>query len=61
VASAAELRRHADHCRYLADLTPSPQDKQVLRRSADDFDSEATRVDGKSGGRAAAERRTQKS
>jgi hypothetical protein len=45
VPSSAELRRHAEHCRYLADLTPSPQNKQVLRQSADDFDAEARRVD----------------
>jgi hypothetical protein len=53
--SSAELRRHAEHCRYLADLIASPQDRQVLRQSADDFDAEAKRVDGKR--RAAAERR----
>jgi hypothetical protein len=57
-SSAAELRRHAEHCRYLADLTASPQDRQVLRQSADDFDAEAKRVDGKR--RAAAERRESK-
>jgi hypothetical protein len=45
MANAAELRRYAEHCRYLADLTASPQDRQVLRQSADDFDAEAIRVD----------------
>jgi len=59
VASAAALRRHAEHCRYLADLTASPQDRQVLRQSADDFDAKAIRVDGMR--RAAAERRKSKS
>jgi len=58
MATAAQLRRHADHCRYLADLTASPQDRQVLRRSADDFDDKAKRVDGMR--RAAAERRKSK-
>src|SRR5690242_21593093 len=33
MATAAQLRRHAEHCRYLADLTASPQDRQVLRQS----------------------------
>jgi hypothetical protein len=55
VATAADLRRHAEHCRYLADLTASPQDRQVLRQSADDFEAQAKRVDGMR--RAAAERR----
>lgn len=41
------MRRHAEHCRYLADLTASPEDRQVLRQSADDFDAEAKRVEGK--------------
>ena len=45
----AELRRHAEHCRYLADLTASPHDRQVLRQSAEDFDTEAKRVEGKRG------------
>jgi hypothetical protein len=58
MSSSAELRRHAEHCRYLADLTASPQDSQVLRQSADDFDAEAKRVEGKR--RAAAERRKPK-
>jgi hypothetical protein len=47
MANSADLRRHAEHCRYLADLTASPHDRQVLRQSADDFDAEAKRVDGK--------------
>ncbi len=51
--NSVDLRRYAEHCRYLADLTPSPQDRQVLRQSADDFDAEAERSDG----RAAAEGR----
>jgi hypothetical protein len=58
MSSSAELRRHAVHCRYLADLTASPQDRQVLRQSADDFDAEAKRVDVQR--RAAAERRKTK-
>jgi len=58
MATAAQLRRHATHCRYLADLTASPQDRQVLRQSADDFDAEAKRLDGMR--RAAAERRKPK-
>jgi hypothetical protein len=37
------------------DLTASPQDRQVLRQSADDFEAQAKRVDGMR--RAAAERR----
>ena len=45
MATAAELRRHAEHCRYLADITASPQDRQVLRQSAVDFDAEARRID----------------
>jgi hypothetical protein len=49
--NSADLRRHAEHCRYLADITSS----LVLRQSADDFDAEAKRVDGKR--RAAAEPR----
>jgi hypothetical protein len=56
--SPAVLRRHAERCRYLADLTASPQDSQVLRQSADDFDAGAKRVDGLR--RAAAERRSSK-
>lgn len=58
MSSAAQLRRHAERCRYLADLTASPQDRQVLRQSADDFDAQAKRVDGKR--RAADERRKSK-
>jgi hypothetical protein len=58
MSSSAELRRHAEHCRYLADLTASPQDRQVLRQSADDFDAEAKRVDCLR--RAATERRNSK-
>jgi len=58
MADAAQLRRHAKHCRYLADLTASPQDREVLRRSADDFDAEAVRVNDMR--RAAAERRKSK-
>jgi hypothetical protein len=57
--SSADLRRHAEHCRYLADITASLQDKQVLRQSADDFDAEAERADGHH--RAAAERTKAKS
>jgi hypothetical protein len=53
--SSADLRRYAEHCRYLADLTASPQDRQVLRQSAHDFDAEAKRVDGER--HAAADRR----
>jgi len=51
--SSTDLRRHAEHCRYLADITANPQDKQVLRQSAADFDAEAERADGNP--RAAAE------
>jgi hypothetical protein len=58
MATAAQLRRHAEHCRYLAELTASPQDRQVLRQSADDFDAEAIRVNDMR--RAAAERRKSK-
>jgi hypothetical protein len=58
VATAAQLRRHAEHCRVLADLTASPQDRQVLRLSADDFDADAIRVNDMR--RAAAERRKSK-
>ena len=47
MANPAELRGHAEHCRYLADLTASPHDRQVLRQSAEDFDIEAKRVEGK--------------
>ena len=47
MANPAELRGHAEHCRYLADLTASPHDRQVLRQSAEDFDTEAKRVEGK--------------
>jgi len=43
--SSADLRRHADHCRFLADLTASPYDRQVLRQSAEDFDAEAKRAE----------------
>jgi hypothetical protein len=51
VPSSADLREHAEHCRYLADLTHNPQDKQVLRRSAEEFDAEAERVDGRGSAR----------
>lgn len=43
----AELRRHAEHCRYLADITVSPHDRQVLRKSAAEFDSQAERLEAK--------------
>lgn len=45
MTAAADLRRHADHCRYLADFMPSPQDKQKLLQSADEFDAEAERLE----------------
>lgn len=37
----ATLRSLAAKCRTLADLTVSPNDKQVLHTAADDFDAEA--------------------
>jgi len=47
MATVAELRRHAEHCRYLADITVSPHDRQVLRQSAADFDAQAERLEAK--------------
>jgi hypothetical protein len=42
----------------LADVTANPQDEQMLRQSADDFDAEAELVESKR--RAASERRKDK-
>ena len=43
MANAADLRRHADHCRYLADFTPGAQDRQELRNWAEEFEADAKR------------------
>ena len=37
----ATLRSLASKCRLLADLTASPNDKQVLHTAAADFDTQA--------------------
>jgi hypothetical protein len=41
MTDAADLRRHAARCRFLADYTVSWHDKEVLLQSADEFDAEA--------------------
>jgi hypothetical protein len=41
----ATLRSLAAKCRALADFTVSPNDKQVLRTAAEDFDAQAKAAD----------------
>jgi hypothetical protein len=47
MTAAADLRRHADHCRFLADFMLSPHDKQKILQSAREFDHEALRAEQK--------------
>jgi hypothetical protein len=42
---ASELRRHAEHCRTLADITLDERMRTMLLTMAAEFDSQADEVD----------------